>query len=469
LLSGEAPLRPPATESAGAMGMASMHRQGLACVLGVIAAAGVVALAHARPLDVVQPVAFLDDAYYYQGDEFLVSGPEPSTSGSSADVDPSRGASDACCDPCADCGDGCDCGSGCGAGGIVGAIEAISLAGLLGLADDSPLVIGGWSQWGYHNESDGVFNTYPDHFQAQQQYLYAGWTADGSAGLGLGGRVDVVYGTDAQNTQAFGNNPGEWDFRNGYDHGVYGWALPQAYAEVAAGDLSVKVGHFYTLLGYQVVPATGNFFYSIPYTFNFSEAFTHTGALGAYTMSDTVTLYGGWTLGWDTGFDQLAGGNSFIGGAAVTLMDALTVTMISTGGDLGWIGDDGYTHSIVGVLDITDAFQYVFQSDLVDVDNSPASDGGRYDTFGINQYLFYTFNDILKGGARMEWWKADGQSVYEMAYGMNVRPASNLVFRPEIRYNWSPNDTLPFVLSSLGTDATYINEWIAACDVILSF
>jgi hypothetical protein len=388
--------------------------------------------------------------------------------------EPQCGAADSCCaDPCCgtDCGDGCDCGSGCGAAcPLVGAVEAISLAGLLGLADDSQLVIGGWSQWGYHNKSDGVFNTYPNHFQAQQQYLYAGWTADGSDGLGIGGRIDAVYGTDGPNTQAFGNNPGNWDYLNGFDHGVYGWALPQAYAELAYNDLNVKVGHFYTLLGYQVVPATGNFFYSIPYTFNFSEAFTHTGVLGTYTMSDTITLYGGWTLGWDTGFDQRDGGNSYLGGASVGIGDALTVTVISTGGDLGWIGDDGYTHSIVGVLDLTDKFQYVFQSDLVDVNNSPASDGSRYDTFGINQYLFYTFNDVVKAGGRMEWWKADGTSLYEMAYGLNLFPAKNLIFRPEIRYNWCPSENLPFVVDSLGfPDDTYRNQWIAACDMILVF
>ncbi len=45
-----------------------------------------------------------------------------------------------------------------------------------------------------------------------------------------------------------------------------------------------------------------------------SEPFTHTGVLGTYTGNDDVTLYGGWTLGWDTGFDQFDGGSNFLGG-----------------------------------------------------------------------------------------------------------------------------------------------------------
>ncbi len=393
--------------------------------------------------------------------------------------EPACGAADACGkDACCgtDCGDGCDCGSGCGGCPIVGAVEGFSLAGLLGLAADSPLVIGGWSQWGYHNDNDGVFNTYPDHFQAQQQWLYAGWTADGSDGIGLGGRVDVLYGTDASNTQAFGNPPGSFDFLNGWDHGVYGWAMPQAYGEIAMGDFSVKIGHFWTLLGYQVVPATGNFFYSIPYTFNFNEAFTHTGALSTYKASDNLTLYNGWTLGWDTGFDQLNQGSCYLGGFSYAMGDSTTFTYIVTYGNLGWRdgGDDNsYVHSCVLIADLTDNIQYVGQSDMMNISNPGVIEA---DAVGLNQYLYYTVNDVVKAGGRMEWWKADGISLYEMAYGLNIKPLGNLLFRPEIRYNWCPSDVPPTnflpVASTTGNSTAfsdYKNNWIFGTDMIFTF
>jgi len=343
---------------------------------------------------------------------------------------------------------------------------------------ESPINFGGWMQLGYHNSSDGVFNTRPHDLQAQQINLYVEKVADGSEGLDWGFRTDIMYGTDAVNTQSFGNNPGRWDYDPtqvnywsnrggaGATPTSYGWAIPQLYGEIAVDDLSVKVGHFYTLLGYQVVPATGNFFYSIPYTFNFSEAFTHTGALATYKASDDVTVYAGWTLGWDTGFDQRLAGNSFLGGTSLKLTDEITATYITTAGNLGWIGR-GYTHSIVLDYVIDDNWEYVFQSDFVDVD-SPAGavnpiDGGaitHYETFGINQYLFYKLTDWAKAGARVEWWKADGVSYNEAAFGVNFTPHPNLRIRPEVRHNWSPVDTVPDVFRSQTTGAV---------DVIFTF
>ncbi|MGD9854919.1 MAG: outer membrane beta-barrel protein [Planctomycetaceae bacterium] len=328
------------------------------------------------------------------------------------------------------------------------------------LGEDSDIDIGGWTQFGYHNESDGVFNTHPDHVDLQQGYLYLEKVADGSEGVDFGGRLDVMYGTDAQNTQAFGNRPGNWDFMNGFDHGVYGWALPQAYLEAAYGDWSVKAGHFYTLMGYELVTAPGNFFYSHAFTHNFGEAFTHTGAVATYAASDDVTLYGGWTLGWDTGFDQFNDGSNFLGGASVAATDDVTVTYIVTAGNLGWLGD-GYAHTLVADWVINDEWEYIFQSDYVGTD---AIGGGHFDTIGVNQYLFYTISDKVKAGGRAEWWKAHGVSYYEMSLGVNVLPTANFRIRPEIRYQWAPGTTTatnPFGIT--------VDETIFGIDAILIF
>ena len=261
--------------------------------------------------------------------------------------------------------------------------------------------------------------------------------------------MDFMYGTDANDTQAFGNNPGRWDYLNGWDRGGgYGWAMPQLYGEIANGDLSVKFGHFFTLIGYEVVPAPDNFFFSHAYTMYNSEPFTHTGVLATYKASDDITLYGGWTLGWDTGFDQFDDGNNFLGGASLALTDELTLTYILTAGDMGQRGD-GYSHSIVFDWAINDKWNYVFQSDYVGLDTSP----GYNNEYGVNQYLFYTLTDEVKLGARVEWWSSDagfdhgGQSApaggqhsyYEATFGVNVKPVSNLVIRPEYRHDWFPH------------------------------
>lgn len=381
---------------------------------------------------------------------------------------------------CSSCESDCSCDYGCGWGS---GLLCRDLGDPFDLGDrifceDSGWDLAGWTQWGYHSANDGVFNTHPGNLDLQQGYMYLEKEADGSCGIGLGGRVDVLYGTDASNTQSFGNHFGRFDYAASFNHGVYGWAIPQAYLEVAYEKLSVKVGHFYTLLGYQVVPATGNFFYSIPYTFNFGEAFTHTGALATYEVNENVTVYGGWTLGWDTGFDQLRGGNSFLGGASVKLTDDLTATYICTAGNLGWIGQ-GYTHSLVVDWVINDKWEYVFQSDLDSINNSPNATiapgvYGHYDALGVNQYLFYTVCDNVRAGARMEWWKAEGISLCEMAYGINYRPHANVLFRPEVRYNWVPAGVVPgFLPVPPGPNQTaasdYINNTIFGVDCIITF
>ncbi|MEM7316887.1 MAG: outer membrane beta-barrel protein, partial [Planctomycetota bacterium] len=118
-------------------------------------------------------------------------------------------------------GGGGGCFSGCGEGGMCSG-DAWSLWGTLTQGCDTPWTIGGWVQAGYHNRANGLFNNHPDRFNVHQTWLYAERAADPSKnGIDWGFRADVVYGVDAADTQAFGNNPGTWDFDNGFDHGIY--------------------------------------------------------------------------------------------------------------------------------------------------------------------------------------------------------------------------------------------------------
>ncbi|APZ96307.1 porin [Fuerstiella marisgermanici] len=347
---------------------------------------------------------------------------------------------------CGEYGDGNYCGEGCSADD-----------------DGGEITFGGWIQMGYHNgitplsttRNEGLaFNDHPHRFNLHQGWLYAEKVADGSDGLDWGFRVDAMYGVDAAQTQSFGNAPGRFDFGGDFTRGAgYGFALPQVYGEVATGDLSVKIGHFYTLIGYEVVTAPDNFFYSHALTMFNSEPFTHTGALATYTASDDVTLYGGWTAGWDTGFDQLNNGSSFLGGFSTGIGENITFTYIATAGELGWRGN-GYSHSIVIDTALTDDLNYVIQSDLVrtnDHDADPTTPG-KDDDIGINQYLIYSLSEKVGLGTRVEWWKNEGRSQYAATFGVNVKPMDNLIVRPEIRHDWklaAPDSTA----TTFGIDA----------------
>jgi hypothetical protein len=394
------------------------------------------------------------DSYYAQGDEDEASAEAASPSDAAAAAVPDEpsvtasaaGDASASGDACG--GSGCDeCDSGCGCCNLG---DPWTLMGHFHGDCEPAVKIGGWTQWGYYDETNGLFNQFPHKFNNAQSWVYVEKETDTSdGGWDWGFRFDAVFGTDAQWTQAYGNPPGSWDYLNGYDHGIYGWALPQLYGDLAYGDLKIRLGHFFTTVGYEVVPATGNFFFSHSMTLFFSEPFTHTGVLGSYDLSEDTTVYGGWTLGWDSGFDQLDQGSSFLGGVAMPLVGDTTFSYMATGGNLGWRGRDAYTHSLVFDVPITEKLEYVGQSDYVRANST------QEETIGINQYLFWTYNDCVKLGTRVEWWKGDGlsghdyggklsnlppgsHSYYEVTFGANLIPHPNLRFRPEIRYDWAP-------------------------------
>lgn len=307
------------------------------------------------------------------------------------------------------------------------------------LGEDSPIDIGGWTQFGYTTRSTGLFNDQPHSVRNQQTWLYIEKAVDGSDGLDFGFRIDAMYGADAQDTQSFGNNEGEWDLRDNFNHGDDGFAIPQLYVEAAQGDFSVKAGHFYTLVGYEVVTAPDNFFMSHAFTMYLSEPFTHTGVVATYSGFENIEFYGGWTAGWDTGFDQFDGGSNFLGGFSLSPLESVALTYIATAGNLGAIGD-GYSHSIVVDTAITDKLNYVLQSDLVTTDVDVLGVDEDYESYGINNYLTYWCSDMWGVGARAEWWNANDASYYEVTAGVNYKPVPNLTFRPELRYQWGDGD-----------------------------
>jgi hypothetical protein len=342
-----------------------------------------------------------------------------------------------------------------------------------------------------------------------QGYLSLEKVADsGGCGVDWGGRIDAMYGTDYVFTQAAGlelhqNGTPHWNGRpDGYTR-QYGLALPQMYGEVAYNDLSVKLGHFYTIVGYQVVAANGNFFVTQPYTFQYGEPFTHTGALATYKYTDELTFYAGAVNGWDK-FDAVTDQLGFLGGMLYApCHGAYTIFLSGTHGQ-----EDGIAvplqgirnmYSLVFTYNISDNWQYVAQHDNGRQDNGVAP-GVDAEWYGLNQYLFYTVNECWKLGARAEVFRDDdgvrlsaapvrlgglgrlaalgvpgapaaatlpaaaAGNYYEVALGANWTPNSNLVIRPEFRWDWSEGTAIrPY------DDFTKDSQFMAAIDAIVLF
>jgi Putative beta-barrel porin-2, OmpL-like. bbp2 len=312
---------------------------------------------------------------------------------------------------------------------------------------------GGWTNMGYHTAANpNSFNTLPDNFQLQQQWFWAERIADGSKGLGFGGRIDYLYGTDAPDTQAFGVSSQNFDNRwsntsipAGQLNSGYGHAMPQLYGEVAMGDLSAKVGRFFTIMGNEVVGATGNFFYSRQFMFYNAEPFTHTGALTTYKVSDDTQLFNGYVLGWDSAFRD--NGDAYLGGFKHKLNDTWTAIYANCLGRFGDAntttnGERGWHHCAILVGTLSDKWTYISQ-----VDGLQTSDRVRTrvrNTFGTAQYLIYKVNDKISIGQRVEYFNYAGSyfnnvsngDLYNYTLGLNYRYSANTLFRNEIRQVW---------------------------------
>ncbi|MCE5301710.1 MAG: porin [Planctomycetaceae bacterium] len=319
------------------------------------------------------------------------------------------------------------------------------------------ITAGGWIEGGILSNQYGAqrngplgFEQYGDGFKMNQLwgFLERKTNTDG-CGWDVGGRVDYLFGTDGPYTQAFGDHTWDYGWNSSRD---YGSAIPQAYVEVAYNNLTIKGGRFYTSIGYEVVPATGNFFYSHSYQMFYAEPFTHTGMLATYKANDVVTVFGGWVNGWDEGWQGADSGSMFLGGVTFTFSERTSLTWATTAGrigtgrtfDDGTIGADGdvYMNSLVFTWKLTDKLTYVLQHDLGTNYNIGDADAQWY---GLSNYLLYKLNDCWGVGGRFEWFQdpqgarvvaGNDGNYYELTAGLNYKPHANVTLRPEIRYDW---------------------------------
>jgi hypothetical protein len=384
------------------------------------------------------------------------------------------------------------------------------------------------------NEPDDNFNgpvTFGDrHNEGQLNQFYL-WlqravTASGSK-WDVGGRFDFMLGTDAIFTQGYGVpaqdlrsldplNRGDWDLFLLDDNRFYGIALPQAFLEInvpIGTGLSVKVGHFYTPIGYEVVTAPDNFFFTKPYTFQYGEPFTHTGILGSYTFNDNWSAMLGAvtasaTGGWDGNFfnTQIENWDALAGATWTSTDKNYSVGITGTAGPRSEdFGDLWAIYSIVAKANfLNNTLHYIFQHDHGFADNVLTARGVRDARwYGINQYLLYDINDKVSVGLRGEWFRdEDGFRVlgparcgagfnvegtnpdgslntsnyacpnnatvigadnyYEVTVGMTYKPVKWVSLRPNLRYDWT--DKIRAFDTGTSTD-----QFIMSGDVLVVF
>ena len=369
---------------------------------------------------------------------------------------------------------------------------------------------GGWLSGGFTVNNWGnttmlgnaqlPFNNDP-HVNLNQAWMYFQKETDTEGcGFDWGYQIDIMAGIDGPDTQAFGG-PG-WDSTWQWGNGGYGAAIPQAYLSLAYDDVTVILGHFYTIMGYEVVPAPYNFFYSHAYTMAYGEPFTHTGILAEYAYSDQLSLYGGWTNGWDQGFHFNTGASTFLGGVMWNSEDERTAVSWTVnagnwgkGANIHPNQDTGpttlsegnlYSQSLVVQQQIQDNWTYVFQTDYGY--NTSTNGGTDSQWYGVNNYLFYNFNCAWAAGLRAEWFSdpngarvdraglnagneaLDRANYFEITVGANWRPTNNFRLRPEVRYDWANGmGTGGPRFDPVGGSYTQADLWTFGLDAILMF
>jgi hypothetical protein len=256
----------------------------------------------------------------------------------------------------------------------------------------------------------------------------------------------------------------------------------------------VKLGHFFTPIGYEVVNSPGNFFYSHAYTHQYGEPFTHTGALATKAMSDQLSISGGVTRGWDAWEDNnedLAA----LGGFTWTSEDKFAAfAWYFHVGDEDDAGEQNrFVNSLILTLQLNEDLKYVTHSDIGSQEDAGVGAGEDAEWYSLTQYLVYTINDCWSAGFRYEFFADDdGARVsqilpddahtipiagvpahwQDVTLGLNYKHSANVLIRPEVRWDWvDPLVDIPRGVVGSGPydDFTDRSQFTVGCDAIVTF
>jgi len=394
--------------------------------------------------------------------------------------------------------------------------EATLLMKFLGM-EESPVKIYGWIENSFTGNADGRpasgsnFGVNPNNranqWMGNQYYLIVENPLEQNDEVNFGFRVDNLFGNDWQFNymQGFANRAFPNNYFAGYD-------MAQAYGEVhlpilTEGGVDIKGGRWYTIAGYEQVPAIARPLLSVPYMFNYGQPFTHFGAITTWHATKKINIYNGAINGWDRWINQNYKWG-YIGGFTWTSEDDKTsIAMTALCGPQQFprmlpgnqpIYPTGYVNvpSVAGQVNPgygantrtlfttvltrkwTDKLTQVMETDQGWEKNVPGlganpvgSSGAVRDEqwYSFGNWFLYSFNEKITGVWRSEWFRDHGgartgysDNFYEMTLGLIYKPVDYIWIRPEARYDWA-QFTHPYA------DGTRNSQLTLAFDIILLF
>jgi Putative beta-barrel porin-2, OmpL-like. bbp2 len=392
--------------------------------------------------------------------------------------------------------------------------EPTPLMKFLGM-EDSPVKIYGWIQNSFTGNANGRppsgsnFGVNPNNranqWMGNQYYLIFEKPLEQNDEVNFGFRVDNLFGNDWQ-----------FNFMQGLFNGAFplnwfpGFDLAQMYGEVhlpilTEGGFDIKGGRWYTLMGYEQVPAIARPLLSVPYMFNYGQPFTHFGAMTTWHMTDRINLYNGAVNGWDRWINVNYKWN-YMGGFSWSSKDEKTTLAASSmwGPNqfprflpanqqiypTGYINipslagqrNPGYARNgrtlftTVLTHKWSDKLTQVMETDqgwersIPGLASGGANGAPRSDQwYSFGNWFLWQFHEKVTGVWRAEWFRDHGgartgfsDNFYEMTLGLIAKPTDNIWIRPEARYDWA-QFTTPY------NDGTRSSQLTLGFDVILLY
>jgi hypothetical protein len=325
------------------------------------------------------------------------------------------------------------------------------------------------------------------NLRLNQTVLTVDRPVDTSKSFDIGGRFDVLYGTDARLIHSLGM----FD-TNQLDHDV-NYDIPQGYGELWFGmgpggrGLDVTFGKWFSTHGAEVFSAVGNYLYSRSLLYVYGEPTTHTGLKLTYAFDPANSVYFAIVRGWDqfkdansmptwmTGFT--VSGTDQVGGNPRSQLAFNFIIGPEQSGR--YVGENRLLTDVVWTWRWTDKLTQVMNFDWGWEDSVPGALNdenvpGRGDAawYGLSYMLNYVINEHVATTGRFDWF-TDNAGVrtgyrgtfFEATAGLAITPFpndpvfGNLLLRPELRADWSANDA-PFAEEC---------QWTAAFDIVYRF
>ena len=321
--------------------------------------------------------------------------------------------------------------------------------------------------------------------------------------IDVGFKLQLAYGSDSRITHTLGVFDQLIHDRNQLD--VSEASISVRFPDIFANGLDVKAGIYPTPLGVELIDPKTNSFYSHSYIFNYGLPFKHTGVLATAHVSDVLDVYGGIDSGTNTFIGYGSGDNNNrpagIAGFGLNLNGGKVVILALT-----HIGPEDskrntpfandalrYYNDASVVWKTTDALTLTTEVNFV------REDGFRAEAYGIAQYASYALSETVTLNGRAEVFRdnrnffvsnprgsldyanaqrgtfsqfitAPRATTYgELTAGVTYKPAgmpaqlSTLLFRPELRYDRTLNNSRAF------NDGRDRGAFTLAADVVVGF